>query len=51
MGKQGTNTYLQRHTVTFFRKLHPVSISQLVQVIARREKQPAWSYISSHLCI
>ena len=48
MEKQGTTTYLQRHIATFFRKLHPVSMSQLLQVIARREKH-AWSCISSHL--
>ena len=49
--KQGTTTYLQRHIATFFRKLHPVSMSQLLQVIARREKQHAWSCISNHLRI
>ena len=39
MEKQGTTTYLQRHIAKFFRKLHPVSMSQLLQVIARRERQ------------
>ena len=51
MEKQGTTTYLQRHIATFFRKLHPESISQLLQVIARREKRHAWSCTSSHLRI
>ena len=51
MEKQGTTTYLQRHIATLFCKLHPVSMPQLLQVIARREIQPALSYTSSHLCI
>ena len=45
---QPTYNVILRH---FFRKLHPESISQLLQVIARREKRHAWSCTSSHLRI
>ena len=31
MEKQGTTTYLQRHIATIFRKLHPVSMCQLLK--------------------